>query len=46
MKQMGLTVQSNVMEGEDDGAVSFGHPLHGAVDPSMGSLYIVLLKME
>ena len=40
----GLTVQADVVEGEDHRAVALGHALHGAVDPPVGGLHIVLLQ--
>ena len=39
----GLTVQADVVEGEDDRPVALGHALHGAVDPPVGGLHVVLL---
>lgn len=41
-----LTVEPDVVHGQDDGSVGLGDPLHGAVDPSIGSLHIVLLQVQ
>lgn len=38
-----LTVQSNVVEGENDRSVSFRNSLHGTVDSAMWRLNIMLL---
>ena len=40
------TVQSNIVEGHDDGAATLGNPLHGAVDPSKLSLHVILLPWQ
>lgn len=42
-KEEKLTVQSDVMHGQDDGPVALGDPLHRAADSSIWSLHIVLL---
>lgn len=42
-KEEKLTVQSDVMHGQDDGSVVLGDPLHRAADSSIWSLHIVLL---
>lgn len=41
-----LTVQSDVVHGQDDGSVGLGDPLHRAVDSSVRSLHIVLLWVQ
>lgn len=41
-----LTVESDVMVGEDDGSVSLGNSLHCAVDSSIRSLHVVLLQTK
>lgn len=41
-----LTVQSDVVHGQDDGSVGLGDPLHRAVDSSIRSLHIVLLWVQ
>lgn len=45
-KPQELTVEPDVVHGQDDGSVGLGDPLHGAVDPSIGSLHIVLLQVH
>lgn len=45
-RQMGLTVQSDVMHGEDDGPLGLRDPLHGAADAAKGSLHVMLLQGE
>lgn len=45
-KEQGLTIQSNVMHGEDDWSFTLGNSLHRTVDSSMRSVHIMLLWVE
>lgn len=38
-----LTVEADVMVGEDGGPVAFGHAPHGDVQHAVGRLHVVLL---
>ena len=41
-----LTVQPDVMVGEDGGTVALGNPSHGDMQHSMGGLHIMLLTNQ
>lgn len=43
-RRAGLTVQPDVVHGEDDGPLGLRDPLHGAADAAKRSLHVVLLQ--
>lgn len=46
VRPWGLTIESDVMVGEDDWTVAFGGATHGDVEHSVGRLDIMLLRLR